>query len=79
MGIVTLNDLVKEIVRRDRGGNTACPTRPSELPDHRLRVSGSLHGDDFNETFHTALPTEPARTSADLVAELGRSRGAATS
>ena len=73
MGIVTLNDLVEEIVGEIEEEYGLPDESVPELPDHRLRVSGTFTSDDFNETFHTALPTDSQRTLGGLVfAELGR-------
>lgn len=73
MGIVTLNDLVEEIVGEIEEEYGLPDESVQELPDHRLRVSGTFTSDDFNETFNTALPTDGQRTLGGLVfAELGR-------
>jgi len=73
MGIVTLNDLVEEIVGEIEEEYGLPDESVQELPDQRLRVSGSFTSDDFNETFNTALPTDSQRTLGGLVfAELGR-------
>ncbi|HMS61197.1 MAG TPA: hemolysin family protein [Solirubrobacteraceae bacterium] len=73
MGIVTLNDLVEEIVGEIEEEYGLPDEAVQELPDGRLRVSGSFTCDDFNETFHTDLPTEDYRTLGGLVfGELGR-------
>jgi putative hemolysin len=73
MGIVTLNDLVEEIVGEIEEEYGLPDESVQELPDHRLRVSGTFTSDDFNETFKTDLPTDGQRTLGGLVfAELGR-------
>ena len=73
MGIVTLNDLVEEIVGEIEEEYGLPDESVQELPDHRLRVSGTYTSDDFNETFGTALPTDSQRTLGGIVfAELGR-------
>ena len=73
MGIVTLNDLVEEIVGEIEEEYGLPDESVQELPDGRLRVSGTFTTDDFNETFHTALPTDGHRTLGGLVfGELGR-------
>jgi len=73
MGIVTLNDLVEEIVGEIEEEYGLPDESVQELPDQRLRVSGTYTSDDFNETFNTALPTDGQRTLGGLVfAELGR-------
>ena len=73
MGIVTLNDLVEEIVGEIEEEYGLPDESVQELPDGRLRVSGTFTSDDFNETFHTTLPTDSQRTLGGLVfAELGR-------
>ncbi len=73
MGIVTLNDLVEEIVGEIEEEYGLPDESVRELPDGRVRVSGTFTTDDFNETFHTALPTDAYRTLGGLVfGELGR-------
>lgn len=73
MGIVTLNDLVEEIVGEIEEEYGLPDEAVQELPDGRLRVSGTFTCDDFNETFRTELPTEDYRTLGGLVfGELGR-------
>ncbi len=73
MGIVTLNDLVEEIVGEIEEEYGLPDESVQELPGGRLRVSGTYTTDDFNETFHTTLPTEGHRTLGGLVfGELGR-------
>jgi putative hemolysin len=73
MGIVTLNDLIEEIVGEIEEEYGLPDESVQELPDGRLRVSGSFTSDDFNETYDTRLPTEDYRTIGGLVfGELGR-------
>jgi putative hemolysin len=73
LGIVTLNDLVEEIVGEIEEEYGLPDEAVEELPDGRLRVAGSFTSDDFNETFGTSLPTEDYRTLGGLVfGELGR-------
>lgn len=73
MGIVTLNDLVEEIVGEIEEEYGLPDEAVQELPDGRLRVAGSFTSDDFNETYGTALPTDDYRTIGGLVfGELGR-------
>jgi putative hemolysin len=73
MGIVTLNDLVEEIVGEIEEEYGLPDESVQELPDGRLRVSGTFTTDDFNQTFATELPTEDYRTLGGLVfGELGR-------
>ena len=73
MGIVTLNDLVEEIVGEIEEEYGLPDESVQELPDGRLRVAGCFTSDDFNETYGTALPTDDYRTIGGLVfGELGR-------
>jgi len=73
LGIVTLNDLVEEIVGEIEEEYGLPDEAVEQLPDGRLRVAGSFTGDDFNETFDTDLPTEDYRTLGGLVfGDLGR-------
>jgi putative hemolysin len=81
-GIVTLNDLIEEIVGEIEEEYGLPDESVQELPDGRLRVSGTFTCDDFNQTFHTELPKEDYRTLGGLVfGELGRAprRGDAVS
>mgnify|MGYP001184716479 CR=1 FL=1 len=73
MGIVTLNDLVEEIVGEIEEEYGLPDESVQELEDGRLRIAGSFTSDDFNETYGTTLPTEDYRTVGGLVfGELGR-------
>ena len=73
MGIVTLNDLIEEIVGEIEEEYGLPDESVQQLDDGRLRIAGSYTSDDFNETFGTELPTEDYRTIGGLVfGELGR-------
>ncbi|CAB4870052.1 unannotated protein [freshwater metagenome] len=73
LGIVTLTDLVEEIVGEIEEEYGLPDETVQELPDGRLRVSGTHTTDDFNERFGTVLPTEDYRTLGGLVfGRLGR-------
>jgi len=66
-GIVTLEDILEEIVGEIEDEYDLPDSTLERLGDGTLRVSGSLTIDDFNETTGTALPQEDARTLAGLV------------
>ncbi len=73
LGIVTLHDLVEEIVGEIEQDYGLPDESVQELGERRVRVSGSFTSDDFNERFGTALPTDDYRTLGGLVfGELGR-------
>ncbi|CAB4941587.1 unannotated protein [freshwater metagenome] len=73
LGIVTLTDLVEEIVGEIEEEFGLPDETVQELPDGRLLVSGTHTSDDFNERFETDLPTEDYRTLGGLVfGRLGR-------
>ena len=77
MGIVTLNDLVEEIVGEIEEEYGLPDESVQELPDKRLRVSGTFTSDDFNETFHTALPTDESAHARRARLRRARARAAA--
>ncbi|MCD6727362.1 MAG: hemolysin family protein [Solirubrobacteraceae bacterium] len=73
LGIVTLQDLVEEIVGEIEEEYGLPDESITRLPDGRLRVSGSFTIDDFNEQLRATLPTDRYRTLGGLVfGELGR-------
>ena len=74
--IVTLNDLIEEIVGEIEEEYGLPDESVQELPDHRLRVSGTFTSDDFNETFDTALPTEASARSEGSSSPSRRAPGA---
>ena len=53
MGIVTLNDLIEEIVGEIEEEYGLPDESVQQLDDGRLRIAGSYTSDDFNETFGT--------------------------
>jgi putative hemolysin len=73
LGIVTLNDLIEEIVGEIEEEYGLPDESVRELGDGRLLVSGSYTVDDFNETYGTSLPTDDYRTLGGIVfGTLGR-------
>jgi putative hemolysin len=73
LGIVTLNDLIEEIVGEIEEEYGLPDESVRELGDGRLLVSGSYTVDDFNETYGTNLPTGDYRTLGGIVfGTLGR-------
>jgi putative hemolysin len=73
LGIVTLNDLIEEIVGEIEEEYGLPDESVRELEDGRLLVSGSFTVDDFNETYGTTLPTDDYRTLGGIVfGTLGR-------
>jgi magnesium and cobalt exporter, CNNM family len=75
-GIVTLEDLLEEIVGEIED-EFDLPDESIELiDDDTIRVDGTFPIDDFNERFHTDLPVEDYHTLAGFVfGLLGRQPG----
>jgi putative hemolysin len=72
-GIVTLEDVLEEIVGEIEGEYELPDARMKWVDERRVRVAGSMTIDDFNETTGTDLPQDGPRTLAGLVFDaLGR-------
>jgi putative hemolysin len=72
-GIVTLEDLLEEIVGEIEDEFDLPDERVERVDDHRIRVAGTFPIDDFNEQFDTTLEREDFNTMAGLVfGALGR-------
>jgi putative hemolysin len=72
-GIVTLEDLLEEIVGEIEDEFDLPDTRVERVADDRVRIDGTFSIDDFNEEFHTKLDDEDFNTMAGIVfGELGR-------
>jgi putative hemolysin len=72
-GIVTLEDLLEEIVGEIEDEFDLPDTSIERLDDSRVRIDGSFTIDDFNETFATELEQDGFHTMAGLVfGKLGR-------
>ena len=72
-GIVTLEDLLEEIVGEIEDEFDLPDTRVERLADDRVRIDGTFSIDDFNEEFDTKLNDDDFNTMAGLVfGELGR-------
>jgi putative hemolysin len=72
-GIVTLEDLLEEIVGEIEDEFDLPDTRVERVDEHRVRIDGTFSIDDFNEEFGTKLDEEDFNTMAGLVfGELGR-------
>ena len=56
-GIVTLEDLLEEIVGEIEDEFDLPDESVEQLPDGRIRISGTFSVDDFNEQFERALPS----------------------
>jgi putative hemolysin len=66
-GIVTLEDLVEEIVGEIEDEYDLPDSTLAWVDDRTVVVAGSMTVDDFNETVGTELPHHDARTMAGLV------------
>ncbi len=72
-GIVTLEDLLEEIVGEIEDEFDLPDTRVERVDESRIRIDGTFSIDDFNEEFDTKLDDEDFNTMAGLVfGELGR-------
>jgi len=72
-GIVTLEDLLEEIVGEIEDEFDLPDTSVERIDDNRVRIDGSFTIDDFNETFGTGLEQDGFHTMAGLVfGNLGR-------
>jgi putative hemolysin len=72
-GIVTLEDLLEEIVGEIEDEYDLPDESVERLDDHTIRVGGTFPIDDFNEQFGTELPAEDYHTIAGFVfGQLGR-------
>jgi CBS domain containing-hemolysin-like protein len=72
-GIVTLEDLLEEIVGEIEDEFDLPDESIERLPDGRMRIDGTFPIDDFNEQFGTALPIEDYHTVGGFVfGRLGR-------
>jgi putative hemolysin len=72
-GIVTLEDLLEEIVGEIEDEYDLPDTSIQRLDEHTIRVDGTYPIDDFNEQFDVAMPDEDYHTLAGFVfGQLGR-------
>ncbi len=72
-GIVTLENLLEEIVGEIEDEYDLPDEDVERLDDHRIRIDGTFPIDDFNEQFRMELPQEDYHTVAGFVfGELGR-------
>jgi putative hemolysin len=66
-GIVTLEDLLEEIVGEIEDEFDLPDESIEEIDDDTIRIDGTFPIDDFNERFHTDLPAEDYHTMAGFV------------
>jgi putative hemolysin len=66
-GIVTLEDLLEEIVGEIEDEFDLPDESVEQLADGRIRISGTFSVDDFNEQFETSLPVDDYHTMAGFV------------
>jgi CBS domain containing-hemolysin-like protein len=66
-GIVTLEDLLEEIVGEIEDEYDLPDESMERIDDHTMRVHGTFPIDDFNEQFQVAMPDEDYHTLAGFV------------
>ena len=66
-GIVTMEDILEEIVGEIEGEYDLPDDTLTRVDDHTFLVAGSMTIDDFNEAIGTQLPQDGARSMAGLV------------
>jgi putative hemolysin len=66
-GIVTLEDLLEEIVGEIEDEFDLPDESVEQVDDDTIRIDGTFPIDDFNERFHTKLPVEDYHTVAGFV------------
>jgi putative hemolysin len=66
-GIVTLEDLLEEIVGEIEDEFDLPDESVEQLPDGRMRIDGTYPIDDFNEQFERAIPIEDYHTMGGFV------------
>jgi putative hemolysin len=66
-GIVTLEDLLEEIVGEIEDEFDLPDESVEQVDDDTIRIDGTFPIDDFNERFHTRLPVEDYHTVAGFV------------
>jgi len=72
-GLVTLEDIIEEIVGEIQDEYDKEPAEWSRASDGSLSVAANMSVDDFNELFNAELPAEDADTIAGLIVNhLGR-------
>jgi CBS domain containing-hemolysin-like protein len=67
VGIVTVEDIVEEIVGEIQDEHDRAPATVDRLPDGSYRVAGRVSLDELNETLDWELPTGDYETVAGLV------------
>jgi putative hemolysin len=73
-GVVTLEDILEEIVGEIQDEYDLPDSTLTRLPDGTIRVAGSMTIDDLNETVGMRLPQDRAHTIAGLVFDLAGHR-----
>src|SRR3954463_8764088 len=66
-GIVTLADLLEEIVGEIEDEFDLPDESVEQVDDDTIRIDGTFPIDDFNESFHADLPAEDYHTMAGFV------------
>ena len=70
-GLVTMEDILEEIVGDIKNDNKLEPKEFSELPDGSFSILGSMEISDFNETFNLCLPeSDDYNTVAGFVSDV---------
>jgi putative hemolysin len=69
-GVITMEDIIEEIVGEFTGNDDSAEEEYSRLPDGKYYVLGSMTIDHFNETFNHDLPySEEYNTVAGFIAD----------
>ena len=69
-GVITMEDILEEIVGKIKDNTRSDIQQFSSLPDGKYYVLGTMHIDDFNETFSFRLPeSDEYSTVAGFVAD----------
>jgi putative hemolysin len=69
-GIITMDDILEEIVGDFHNNNSSAAKPYNKLPDGSYYIQGSMYIDDFNETFSINLPvSENYNTVAGFVSD----------
>jgi putative hemolysin len=70
-GLITMEDILEEIIGDIKSDNKLEPKEFSELPDGSFSILGSMEISDFNDTFNISLPeSDDYNTVAGFAADI---------